>query len=88
MSTLLGMTLFSAVGALISERIYNMIVGTSTDSITSAGRWAVFAGTWTTISTASGMRGASNSAKRLKRRTNKVRSLIEKNKGKSDGDLQ
>ena len=82
MSTLLGMTLFSAIGAMVMGRVYDFFVGSTADGVASVGRWAVFTGTWTTISTASGVRGMSRTAGRFKKRTNVARSLIKKDKDK------
>lgn len=79
MSTFFGMGVFSLMAALIVEKIYGSIVH-STSAAAEAGRYAAFTGTWTTLGTASAVRGVRNSVRRWSGRARSTRQLIEKAK--------
>jgi hypothetical protein len=79
MSTLFGIGIFSAFAALLVDKIYGSIVD-STSAAANAGRYALFTGTWTSVTTAGGLRHFRNSVNRLKGRSKTVNKFIERTK--------
>jgi len=75
MGWLLGYTLGSMAASFIVVRLFDYLVGGAVDSATHAARSVVFVDTWAAVTAKSGMRGFTDSAKKLR-----LRNLVVKNK--------
>ena len=66
MGWLLGYTIASMVGAVFIVRIFDYLFGGLTSGLASTARAGLFVGTWTVITTASGMRDFSKRIRSLR----------------------
>ncbi len=65
MGWLVAPVITSIVGAILLVKVWDVVVGGPTNSFLEVARAVLFVGTWTAITTAAGMRGVDNAAKRL-----------------------
>lgn len=75
MSTFFGLTIFSALAAMLVDKVFNSVVDTAS-AVTQTTRAAMFAGTWTLVSTAFGLRAMNKSAKDAGNRVNTLRNFL------------
>lgn len=81
MSTLLGISLFSAMAAMFVDKLYESLMHTGGAAV-NIGRYAAFTGTWTAVSTAFGVRKMNKSARKVNVRSTVLRKFTGRTKDK------
>lgn len=73
---LIGPTIASAIFAFVAIRIFDVVFSSVTGTVTSIARPALFTGTWSATTAASGMRGFNSRVQKIRSVRDKIRNVV------------